>query len=56
MYLGKPFLMMYIVPALGLPSEPVSLYNTDSVAVKNFVAMPKTAVTHIQKIAPGPPI
>ena len=39
MYLGKPFLMMYIVPALGLPSGPVSLYNTDKEIYKagNFI-------------------
>ncbi|MDZ7769410.1 MAG: hypothetical protein U5K38_10200 [Woeseiaceae bacterium] len=28
---------------------------TASVAVSNFVAMPSTAVTHIQNTAPGPP-
>ena len=47
--------MIYMVPALGLPSGPVSLYKTDKVAVKNLVAIPNTAVTHIQKMAPGPP-
>ena len=56
MYLGKPFLIMYIGPALASPLGPISLYITDRVHVKNLVAMPKIAVTHIQNMAPGPPI
>ena len=36
------------------PSLVFSRYITDKVQVKNFVAIPMIAVTHIQKIEPGP--
>ena len=32
------------------------MYIIVNVPSKNFVAIPTTALTHIQKIAPGPPI
>ena len=40
---------------LGENCLPLCFDITDKVAVKNLVAIPNTAVTHIQKIAPGPP-
>ena len=45
----------YIGPARVSPLGSTSLYITDNVQVKNLVAIPKIAVTHIQNIAPGPP-
>ena len=48
-------MITYIVPALTVPSGLISRYSDESVAVKNFVAIPKIAVTHIQNTAPGPP-
>ena len=46
---------MYIMPPRVRPSLSVPLYITDSVPSWYFVHMPIRALTHIQKMAPGPP-
>ena len=38
-----------------IPLGPLSLYLTAKSASEYFVAIPKIAVNHIQKTAPGPP-
>ena len=53
--LGSAFLIMYIGPLRTVPSSSTSRYITDKVQVKNLVAIPTIAVTHIQNITPGPP-
>ena len=55
MLFGKAFLITYIGPAFVVPSGFTSRYITDKVQVKNLVAIPTIAVSHIQNIAPGPP-
>ena len=47
--------MTYMGPPCSTPSLSRPRYITASEQVKNLVAMPTTAVIHIQKIAPGPP-
>ena len=51
-----PFWMMYIGPPTHSPVLLRCRYRTERVASANFVTIPKIALTHIQKIAPGPPI
>ena len=55
MEFGSAFLIMYMGPLRTVPSSSTSRYITDKVQVKNLVAIPTIAVTHIQKITPGPP-
>ena len=55
-FFGSPFFMTYIGPPRISPSLLFSRNITDRVHVKNFVAIPIIAVTHIQKIDPGPAI
>ena len=45
----------YIGPPAIEPSFAVMRYFTESTASANFVAMPKTPVSHIHSTAPGPP-
>ena len=48
--------MTYIGPPCSSPALSRPRCITASEQVKNLVAMPITAVTHIQKMAPGPPM
>ena len=43
-------------PPWVLPSLSFPLYITAKVPVKNLVAIPTTALIHIQNTAPGPPM
>ena len=54
-FLPNPSVIMYIVPPCKCPSESCPRYITESVQVKNLVAIPTMALIHIQKTAPGPP-
>ena len=51
-----PFSMMCIGPPWGLPMSSLPLYMMARTPSWYFVAMPTTALTHIQKMAPGPPM
>ena len=55
-FIFNPSSMKYIGPPETVPSGRTRLYLCASVTSTNFVVMPKIAVTHIQKIAAGPPI
>ena len=46
--------MTYIGPPCSSPASSFPRYITAREQVKNFVAIPTMAVTHIQKIVPGP--
>ena len=48
--------MMCIVPPAGRPSGVDDLKRVVSTPSWNFVDIPTSALTHIQKMAPGPPI
>ena len=50
-----PFSIVYIGPPAVNPNESISLYFMDNVHSAYFNVVPKNAVTHIQKSAPGPP-
>ena len=54
-FLPKPSVIKYIGPPCISPLLSLPLYIIDRVEVKNLVAIPTTALTHIQNIAPGPP-
>ena len=49
-------MIKYMGPPCNTPSEsfPLNIIARDE--VKNFVDIPTTALIHIQKIAPGPPM
>ena len=51
----NPDSIVYIGPPAVRPSLPISRYFNDSELSANFSVVPKNAVIHIQKIAPGPP-
>ena len=51
-----PSVSTYIGPPCTLPRLSLPLYIIASVPSKNLVAIPNSALTHIQKMAPGPPI
>ena len=50
-----PFSMVYIGPPAVNPCEFISRYLTERVHSAYFRVVPKNAVIHIQKSAPGPP-
>ena len=52
----KPSIIKYIGPPCKTPALSFPLNMIAKVDVKNFVDIPITALTHIQKTAPGPPI
>ncbi len=52
----SPSVIMYMGPPCTSPASSRPLNITASVPSKNLVAMPTTALIHIQKMAPGPPI
>ena len=52
----RPYTMKYIGPPWISPRLSGPRYWIDSEQVKNLVAIPTKAQTHIQKIAPGPPV
>ena len=52
----RPSIIIYIGPPCVSPASSLPLYITATVPSKNLVAMPTMALTHIQKMAPGPPI
>ena len=54
-FMFKPFSSVYMGPPATLPSGETSRNFSARVHSVNLVAMPKKAVTHIQKRAPGPP-
>ena len=57
LYAGpRPSSMKYITPPCTSPWSSLPLYITARVQVKNLVLIPKIAVIHIQKTAPGPPV
>ena len=49
-------MIMYMGPPCTSPFESRPLYMMDNAASKNLVDMPTMALTHIQKITPGPPM
>ena len=51
----RPSVITYMGPPLTSPSLFRPLYMMARVPSKNLVAMPTRALTHIQKMAPGPP-
>ena len=51
-----PSVIMYIGPPLTLPFSSRPRYMMARVPSKNLVAIPSRALTHIQKMAPGPPM
>ena len=51
-----PSVSTYIGPPCTLPRLSLPLYIIANVPSKNLVAIPNRALTHIQKMAPGPPI
>ena len=53
--LPRPFLMAYIGPPTHWPWSFFSRYFTASTTSPYLVAMPSSAVIHIQNSAPGPP-
>ena len=55
-FFPKPSVIKYIGPPCSSPSLSFPLYIMAKEEVKNFVDIPTTALIHIQKIAPGPPI
>ena len=52
----RPEVMIYIGPPVGVPSGREERWSMASTPSWYFVLMPTMALTHIQKIAPGPPI
>ena len=52
----SPSTIIYIGPPCVSPASSFPLYITATVPSKNLVAIPTTALTHIQKMAPGPPM
>ena len=50
-----PLVSTCMGPPCTTPLASLPLYIIASVPSKNFVAIPRNALTHIQKIAPGPP-
>ena len=52
----NPERIIYIGPPWVSPVSSLPLYITESVPSKNLVAIPRIELTHIQKIAPGPPM
>ena len=52
----NPDKIIYIGPPCTSPVSSLPLYITERVPSKNLVAIPRIELTHIQKIAPGPPI
>ncbi len=52
----NPSSIKYIGPPRTWPSGSIRRYITARVHEVYLTAMPKTAVTHIQKSAPGPPM
>ena len=55
-FFPRPSTIMYIGPPCTSPASSRPLYMTATVPSKNLVAIPTIALTHIQKMAPGPPI
>ncbi len=55
-FFSRPSRITYMGPPCTLPSESSPRYKMARVQVKNLVAIPTKALTHIQKRAPGPPI
>ena len=55
-FFPKPSVIKYIGPPCIFPAEsfPLNIIANDD--VKNLVDIPIIPLTHIQKIAPGPPI
>ena len=53
--LPRPLVIIYIGPPCTSSRSSLPLYIMASVPSKNFVAIPRSALTHIQKMAPGPP-
>ena len=51
----RPCVMMYMGPPCGLPCSSLPLYMMLNAPSKNLVVMPSSALTHIQKMTPGPP-
>ncbi len=54
-FLPRPSTITYMGPPCTCPELSGPRYMIDSEQVKNFVAIPTMALSHIQKIAPGPP-
>ena len=54
-FLPIPSVRTNIGPPWATPLSSFPLYITARVPSKNFVAIPSKALTHIQKMAPGPP-
>ena len=52
----RPLVIIYIGPPCTSPLSSVPLNIIAEEPSKNLVAIPTIALTHIQKIAPGPPI
>src|SRR5690606_1777387 len=55
-FLPIPSSITYMGPPWICPDESLPLYIMASVQVKYLVAIPTKAETHIQKMAPGPPM
>ena len=55
-FFPNPFTIKYIGPPCFFPAESTPRYITANAEVKNFVDIPIIPLTHIQNIAPGPPI
>src|SRR5690606_40671709 len=55
-FLPMPFSITYIGPPWIFPDESLPRYMMAKEQVKYLVAIPTNADTHIQKIAPGPPM
>ena len=52
----KPSIIKYMGPPCNSPALSFPLNIIAKVDVKNLVDIPTMALTHIQKIAPGPPM
>ena len=52
----SPVIIMYIGPPCTSPALSRPLYMIDRAPSKNLVHIPSMALTHIQNIAPGPPM
>ena len=52
----SPSCIKYITPPWTSPWSSFPRYMSAKVHVKNLVVIPMIAVSHIQKIAPGPPV
>ena len=55
-FFPRPHSIKYIGPPCSIPSSSCLRYRQESVHVKNLIIMPNRPATHIQNIAPAPPI